>query len=91
MSVQYCKRHDQEYVGLLCPICEATQRRDTINSLKAQVDDQAAELMQLRMRVVDLEHLHNSDAAAHNALARHSEQLLTQVERMLAQPGRIAQ
>jgi hypothetical protein len=58
VSAQYCEQHDLIVSdGAPCPACVAAQRRDLINSLKAQVDDQAAELVQLRTRVVELEHL----------------------------------
>lgn len=58
----YCEQHDLVVTdGLACPGCVAVQRRDTLNGLKAQVDDMRAEmdaeLMQLRERVSQLERI----------------------------------
>lgn len=84
-----CDEHQVLYLPIqVCSRCASRERqhRDTLDGLKALVDDQGQQITDLSQKVIALEHQRISDLEAHNALARASEQLLAQVERMLAQP-----
>lgn len=76
---------------LLCEI-EATQPPrqysawDAVNVLQARVADQDAELLQLRTRVVELEHRTNDRQAAQAALA----EIVANLERRLEEIARLA-
>jgi hypothetical protein len=62
--VEFCAEHQAwRPAGEPCPQC-AAGLREVVNVLKGMVDDLAAELLQLRLRVTELEHQRNARVEA---------------------------
>ena len=89
MSARYCEQHDLIVShDLPCPACAAAERRNTIDMHQARIADLEHRLLRTNRIVVELVKRIQRDQAAHNALARASERLLTQVEQVLAESQR---
>lgn len=81
----YCETHDLIVSdGAPCPACASRQQRDIINMHEARIADLEVRLVRTNRIVCELVQRLQRDQAAHNALARHSEQLLAQVEQLVA-------
>lgn len=84
-GIPYCTIHELIYAGSpVCPACAAVERHNTLDMLKAQIDDQGQQIADLSRKVSALEHQHQHDQRAHNALVRLVEDLDVRMGQALA-------
>jgi predicted nucleic acid-binding Zn ribbon protein len=84
----WCGIHNHSGPGRCVQCAAAAQQRDINDTVLSRLDDMYAELVQLRRRVVALEHCLHDGQRAHNVLAdwtdvveQHLRALLAELER----------